>query len=1177
MTPEPRIAASVPDGSGAVVRGMLGVFTLRPRDGWYDLPALEVLGLGPHGARLQRLKVDVEDAPSLDLDMAVQAAVERVALPEGVVRGRVRLPAVRLPAEAISRPCDLRLRFRLVCQDADPADPAYHRMRKDMSLRFSQDPVTPREQRPADVPEARHEEADRTRELRFDHANPPRQEAYGPNDATQVMWRPQARPSRDVRQEPPEAPPADQEQAVAPRERPEQVHQGYAALDFGTSQSTVTLLDRWRPTRSAFPPSQTEVLRREALVLLTPAPPGLPRDCEEEWLLILDTLADRMDVYTGAGDSDDRLRALLNGEAGIRGDNLHRMLLELEDIYVYRDDDEIRDWLALRLHRAYDAAFSAPALDRWDLHRVVLDSAKGGKEIASRVEVRQSRPLTVRVGDSVLAVASGDAAGDVFLGLKQKLNEFGDHTLADGTAVSTLDLIGAAYKDLIERTDAFIAASPDRLGSGGTDQVIITYPTMAGPGVRASLERVARERLGMSDVEMRFDEAVAAAFFFLMRDLGGDPATGIEALRARSRRLGEGLWRHNMLVVDIGGGTTDIALLALTLRDETPVLPGVEPGKIGRSGRYWRIIPSLLGAGGDTQHGGDHLTLEVFHWLKTAFAERVLSVWGERGTVASMMDLLDEPFGRPGTPYRTGALLEHAVEQVNAIQTLAPLPKQDAATKARHAQVERAVPTHWEEDADRRALFDALWRLAEKTKHELGAAIDGRPGEPYTLDESDVDEVVVLLERAHPGPGGDQLGPISLDSSVFQRLATKHVEDVCALATEVARGRLGGQPLDRLILTGNATRLPLVTGVFAERFGRDEQRQLVLARLPKEVTVEREYAKHATSVGACFAKHLRAFVHDRPKHAADLLLRGDTVIYVDVDNLFLELPCGFQRVLQGDVTAPVMDAGESMHVLGDGHRTRIRRETGALTETYQVERDGLMTWMQFKYLEYLEKERKERLIPAGWQHDRSVWVGQSAEIHTAFEIDERLLPTLHLWRGERPHYTIDETPVCHLDSDTAGARQAPLDRLTGDIVVSRGHDVQSDGLPLFSATREGEPSPFTETFHLKDGSVRKGMIAGPLPPPIGGAWTIEFWPNGSADRPEALGTVKQLTQQRGAAHYVSLDDAGELRLHLAEPAYREAANLKEVEDTPGAVRSYQVVQHRDTDWQESRHPFSGRQ
>ncbi|MFD7709361.1 virulence factor SrfB [Streptomyces sp. NPDC059785] len=105
-------------------------------------------------------------------------------------------------------------------------------------------------------------------------------------------------------------------------------------------------------------------------------------------------------------------------------------------------------------------------------------------------------------------------------------------------------------------------------------------------------------------MDTRFDEAVAAALFFIMRDFGGDFGAGVEAFRARCRPTPgrEHSWRQNILVVDIGGGTTDLAVINLQLRDGTP---DPAPGQDTRfTGRLYVLTPTLLGSTGNCSWAG---------------------------------------------------------------------------------------------------------------------------------------------------------------------------------------------------------------------------------------------------------------------------------------------------------------------------------------------------------------------------------------------------------------------------------------------------------------------------------------------------------------------------------------------------------------------------------------------
>ena len=96
------------------------------------------------------------------------------------------------------------------------------------------------------------------------------------------------------------------------------------------------------------------------------------------------------------------------------------------------------------------------------------------------------------------------------------------------------------------------------------------------------------------------------------------------------------------------------------------------------------------------------------------------------------------------------------------------------------------------------------------------------------------------------------------------------------------------------------------------------------------------------------------------------------------------------------------------------------------------------------------------------------------------------------------------------------------------------------------------------------------------PPPASGQWTFEYLPRGST-QPVPVGVAEPLSSEPGTRHCVTLDETGELRIHLGEPPYYQAASLYQVEQDEGSVWSQELVENRDMEWQESRHPFNGRQ
>src|SRR5262249_49585483 len=60
-----------------------------------------------------------------------------------------------------------------------------------------------------------------------------------------------------------------------------------------------------------------------------------------------------------------------------------------------------------------------------------------------------------------------------------------------------------------------------------------------------------------------------------------------------------------------------------------------------------------------------------------------------------------------------------------------------------------------------------------------------------------------------------------------------------------------------------------------------------------QIIFQPDYAKRATSVGACQAEEIRHSGYD-PKSAVDRLRRGANYVHFDVDNLFFSLPCSFR-------------------------------------------------------------------------------------------------------------------------------------------------------------------------------------------------------------------------------------------------------------------------------------------
>lgn len=160
--------------------------------------------------------------------------------------------------------------------------------------------------------------------------------------------------------------------------------------------------------------------------------------------------------------------------------------------------------------------------------------------------------------------------------------------------------------------------------------VVATYPSTYA---KAEIEQVrigiakaicrATNRLAASDsqiwkhrttpVPKMYDEATAAAFFFLFRDFIRGPARlhGFHYLYPRGM---------NMLLIDCGGGTTDIALIHAATQSGVSSADG-EIDLTGNS--VWKLRLANLGRTGNRFFGGDNITAAFFRILKWFLASRI--------------------------------------------------------------------------------------------------------------------------------------------------------------------------------------------------------------------------------------------------------------------------------------------------------------------------------------------------------------------------------------------------------------------------------------------------------------------------------------------------------------------------------------------------------------------------
>ncbi|GAA2449193.1 hypothetical protein GCM10010191_78410 [Actinomadura vinacea] len=947
-------------------------------------------------------------------------------------------------------------------------------------------------------------------------------------------------------------------------------HHGFAAVDLGTTNSTVTLLDSELVQRVSMSANQQEELRDRLVALLESVPDERHDpygDAADEWQELLTETAEAL--LPGDGDLADPVRELVSALRARRSTSdelLHEMLRRL-DLDLQFTGDQLRSWLAVRLHRCYDAAFAVPALDTRSLHQIVLDPNEGDTVLSSRAEVTSADPPRVRLGPATVDVPEAEGAGDgdegprVFYGVKARFDRLDQvETTLDGRELTVRELIGASYADLIDRTNRHLTDRREHrrlMDRRPVNRVVVTYPAMASLKVRGELRPIVRKALGITTVYTSYDEAVGAAFFFLMKDVGARSGSGIEALRARCRPLPgrPGHWQRNVLVVDIGGGTTDIALITFVLSDETPPLPGSDPRF---TGRYYRIVPTLRGSSGHANLGGNLVTLRVFHWLKLTLADALLAHDSQR-LAASLPDDLR---GSDGL-YLAGSLPMHVGDEL-------PLPGEITEL------VEDIVPTHWKRHPRRRRAFELLWDEAEKAKRELGAA--GGSGS-YTVSTAVLGRILRALTDSRARIPEQGVPELVLQSAQFEDLARPSVRRVVELANALVEERLRDRDerLDELILTGNASALPLVEEEFATRFGARPGGHETFAWSAHDIKVERTLPKNAASIGACWAESLRQFGHDQPANAAARLREDDSVIDVEVENLFRGLPSSFALAGQDGQELVVLSAGDSLDIVDADHGTRVRTAaTGPLVRSFQimrkVEGSASLRWGSFSY------ESRPDTEGLG----SSVWPD---EIRTMLDMSHELAPTLHLWRGDQPHYVVEGESfgnVLDVLANMGGAVRGEEPGARFQLVVDTPPEDPAGGSVVFADLAVGPdgriyPAALPDRFRGRDGQARSGLLS-QLPlrrPPRNGTWTFHLRFTNSSDVVR-VGVGKPPPEAPYVACWVSLDEDGQLRLHPGGPPFVRADGLQHVEQDPGAVFSTELAEP-DLQLDEARDPFSGEQ
>lgn len=1009
------------------------------------------------------------------------------------------------------------------------------------------------------------------------------------------------------------APPAPFRARLIPGAAPEPLRP--VVIDLGTWSSAMAMHDTSRAVEDVLDPAQVCKLYQGFRALLETA---TVRDRAAELLQkVNDRLAAVADSHGGEHFDDlAELRSVVVHAAEtitdreLDRDRSRRVALTIAFEELAHENPAAASDLVSHLHDLHDAVYAVPALRLLNLRERNLDDRRVRPEMRSLLNVDLANLTTARlVGDL------DDRDGRVtvpalkrYLMLPRDLPELDSAALPQGLPTDTDALLGLSYLDLCRRFEegtADVGGSPGetpaeaRLGAR-VDEVILTYPTSTPPRARERLRRLAAAALGASDVDLAYDEAAAAALFFLLREFGGDLTGGVPAFRSRAARVSDApqpTWRTTMLVIDIGGGTTDIAVLAIDLEDHSDLAADGRHGTGDRDqetrmvGHQYVLRPRVLGATGHPQLGGDLITLKIFYWIKTLLADTLQPIVRHRTEAAN------DPDGHPPNSL-TARLLDSASADPAPPDVLAELREfipTHTAPDGTGTSLGRASGTGPWSIPERTPTFDLLWNWAETRKQDQLCR-----GRDAALSATD------CAGHAHRGGFLGSLaehpGPIRLAASDFETLLRPVIAEIAGLAADLTRRCLDGHQtptLDLVALSGRTGSVSvvrdLVVHLLLRELARPEDgRGTKVAWDPTALVDAGEYAKRAAPLGAAWARSRQDF---RGPDMDTLRIGRDTV-RVQVRNLLLTLPADFGIAGSVGVPLPLLRVGDPLTLCAEDGNYSIRsRWCPATTPVISLHR-RMSSAHSIEWGRLLLR----RLLP-----DRTREL--PADLWFQIELDTACMPriNLHRGRGLRPRPRLAPIDCKDLAStNTASLRPQLFPAL---FTADRIHRVpkllaqalNGDGHPIGVVTDVLAPGTGTDRMDvdLAEDLPNRLPLAGSgiggtaeLPavvtdrhlPLLPGTELPSERYRLSADAGEGPMLIGDLdTPQTRAADgspavqvptWAVLDGKGRIRLHRGYPVYFPAETLGEALDLPGSVFSMPLKNDVD-DLDPGRDPFTG--
>ncbi|ODH02975.1 molecular chaperone [Nostoc sp. KVJ20] len=977
---------------------------------------------------------------------------------------------------------------------------------------------------------------------------------------------------------------------------------GWLAIDFGTSNSTVTLFDPIEAPIASNLPKEQEIRLRQRLAqwLSSPATNALPGVNASEWENFIDDISKNLQI------EPNRLHEFF------QADNQDRYLEGIRQIELcLGTSEQFRRSVSKKLYQIYHEVFRIPTLESQNLIPVVLDLDRRGVEISSELEITSLNPLKVRMGreaknnkNKAISLSTSNSLEEIISRFHHSPKRyFGQYrhflVSVDGKqeTIEVNQLIQAAWGYLIELTDDYRKHPSRSFSKGDFQKVVVTYPTITPPLVRKQVKQLV-ENLGIDDVQT-VDEATAVVIFYLWREFGDGLNIDMEYFKTLCRREGHN-WSQNVLVLDIGGGTTDLALIELTLKYITPFRNDEDQGL---GGRFYQITPKLLGSSGHLQLGGELITLRMFRLLKVAIVDCLLTAitTGElqNDKLKDLILNLNERFLEKDE-YKQGSLLECIDKQY---------PEREyAAYKDALDTAEQVLPTRWKDAPQRLQTFYTLWDYAETAKIKLGqkSAENGSPLN-FTLSEQQISELLsqIGIDYIQKEQNFNNFY-VTLSSEQFERAASSVITEAIGIAKALMESRLSiqndneynydtedsydteNEKVDWLILSGKTCNIDLVKREIYQDFSKSDY----FVWNPERITFDPEFSKLATSAGACYIEKIRQLQFST-EETKELLRRGVSRLRIDVQNLFYYLPCNFRSRTQTSTDfLDIFKAGQEFYQISPNDQAvKIRNDWSCIeliNIIYRHDYEGgqLQLWGSFN-----GDNLRNQLKQSDSQMNSDNFFRNVIKIQ--FEIDSTLDIRILICRKE-PHYLIDDRNGDGIDlTQVTTATNATTETLAlfssekfnhedifaGKVLESNAVNLSNNFHLVFASSNSN--TQFQKFRYSSDSNQPpvRGLISKPLPSfPESGKYifyTRNIDPQTNEQKWLVIGELKKpdVTLEFPCQYRVSFDEKGILRLHVGEVPYWESDNQECLLEEGCVFRTGLDLQPNEVD--KERDPFCG--